>query len=215
MVSTVLILAAGWGELVVLIVFMLISALGQLLSSKPKPKPAPQRQPGPPRGPGQQPLPKPKSLEAELRSEVDDFLRQMRGDPPRKTEPVQPKPVAVKLEPQVVQPKEKEKPKRLVEARPALRHETVQEHVTRQISTADISRHTTHLGEEVGHADERLQAHLREKFQHQVGKLTHQTDRPLEKIKPTPAEELVRLLGSPQGMKQVILANEILRRPEL
>ena len=81
----------------------------------------------------------------------------------------------------------------------------------------DLVAHAQHLGADVAHADERMEQHLREKFAHQLGSLgptisVHEAGRAAGS--PSAAAELRALLARPGGVRQLILANEILRRPE-
>ena len=198
-----LIFAAGWFELIGAIVFVLY-AIGHALMDKGKqPKPQP-RIPKPrgaaPAGPaGQQ---QPRTLEDKLRNEVEQFLRQVQGEEPRPAQPK--KPVVVVQKPATIAPPRE------------TRRESLQEHVARNISTADVTQHMATLGKEVGQADEKMEAHLIEKFQHQVGALEHRQKRPERQVKQnTAAAEFAKLLRSPNGMRQVIIASEILRRPEI
>jgi len=77
------------------------------------------------------------------------------------------------------------------------------------------------LAQEIEHADERMQAHLSDKFEHQLGDLgakTGESERSAyaePKKAGTPAHDLslIALLRSPQGLRAMILANEILQRP--
>lgn len=193
------IFAAGWGELIVVLIFFMISALGQLLSAKNKPG-----RPRPPRPQGDRAPRKGEELADKLRSEVDDFLREMQGKPPKpKQAPVRPKPIMVKVEPPVP-----------AEQGSDLRRESVRKHVSKHLSTADIAAQSAKLGEDVGLADERLELHLHEKFQHKLGALEHR-ERPAEKAKETRADDIGQFLRSPAGMRQAIIASEILRRPEI
>jgi hypothetical protein len=194
-----LIFAAGWFELIGAIVFVLY-AIGQALMEKGK-QPKPQPRIPKPRGaaPAGQP---PRNLEDKLRNEVEQFLRQVQGEEPR---PAQlKKPVVIIQKPvTIVPPKES-------------RRETLQEHVAKHISTADVIQHMGTLGADVGQADEKMAAHLQEKFQHQVGALEQRQKRPERQVKQnTAAAEFAQLLRSPNGMRQVIIASEILRRPEI
>lgn len=202
--------AAGWGELVVVLIFFMISALGQLLSAKNKPaapKP-PRRVPRQgPQGAGQGGAPAAGEERAEkLRGEVEDFLREMQGKPPRPKPKPTPKPVAVKVQPTpppppVVQP-------------PGLRRDSVKDHVTRHISTAEIAAHTATLGKDVGFADERMEQHLHERFEHRLGSLERQLELP-KQAADSRAKDIVDLLRTPEGMRQAVIASEILRRPEI
>ena len=195
-----LIFAVGWLELIGTIAFVLFAIGRALLDLKKKPEPQPR---GPrPRGAapaGQQP---PRTLEDKLRNEVEQFLRQVQGEEPRPAQPK--KPVVVVQKPATIAPPRE------------TRRESLQEHVARNISTADVTQHMATLGAEVGQADEKMEAHLIEKFQHQVGALEHRQKRPERQVKQnTAAAEFAKLLRSPNGMRQVIIASEILRRPEI
>jgi hypothetical protein len=92
---------------------------------------------------------------------------------------------------------------------------SLQEHVARHISTSDVSQHAATLGAEVGLADEKMVAHLQERFQHRLGAL-EQRDQQEAAVprRRSPSADIAELLKSPQGMRQVIVASEILRRPE-
>jgi hypothetical protein len=194
-----LIFAAGWFELIGTIAFVLFAIGRALLDLKKKPEPPP-RIPKP-RGAAQAGQ-KPRGLEDKLRTEVEQFLRQVQGEEPR---PIQPKkPVVVVQKPVTIAPAQ------------VTRHESFQERVTRNTSTADVTQHMATLGAEVGQADEKMEAHLLEKFQHQIGALEHRQKRPERQVKQnTAAAEFAQLLRSPNGMRQVIIASEILRRPEV
>ena len=155
-----------------------------------------------PQGAG--PPPKGQELADKLRGEVDDFLREMQGKPPKPKQPKRPKPVVLTVEPPV-----------LIEETTNLRRESVRDHVSRHISTAEIAQHTSKLGEDVGQADERLESHLKEKFVHKLGALEHQVQLGESNKQKTRASDIAQLLRSPAGMRQAIIASEILRRPEI
>jgi hypothetical protein len=209
------IIAAGWIEWAGPIIVFILYSIGQLVMNQGK-KPAPQQRPPQKPRPAVPPQQQPRTLEEKLRGEVEDFLRQVQGEKPRQGEkPKQPqaaprqvvtqRPVVVKVE----QPVEA-----VVELEPA--RVSLQEHVARHISTADVTQHAAALGAEVGLADEKMVAHLQEKFQHRLGALEQREQQPAEapRRRSAAAAEIAALLRSPQGMRQVIVASEILRRPE-
>jgi hypothetical protein len=203
-----LIFAVGWAEIIGPIVVLLFYIIGHLLSSINN-KPVRPQQPAPKlRDPDAPPQP-PRTLEEKLRNEVEEFLRQVQGDQPKPARPGQPvaaaRPVVVKVAPEPADSSELE-----------LVQESVQQHVARHISTADISQHTATLGAVVGQADDRLQSHLQEKFQHQIGALApkQKTVEPRRRQN-TAAAEIAQLLRTPSGVRQVVIASEILRRPEV
>lgn len=78
-----------------------------------------------------------------------------------------------------------------------------------------MTEQVSHLGEEVGLADDRLEEHLRAKFDHQLGSLRQQEAEPRapEEVSAL-AAEIHQMLSTPAGLRQLIIANEILNRPE-
>jgi hypothetical protein len=76
-----------------------------------------------------------------------------------------------------------------------------------------LGAHAQQLGAQVAHSEERLQEHLQEKFTHQIGALKHVADQQRKVVRSPAAQELFNLLARPGGMKQIIIASEILRRP--
>jgi hypothetical protein len=92
----------------------------------------------------------------------------------------------------------------------------VGQHVAQHLGGSQaLAAHAQSLGADVATADERMVAHLQQKFTHQVGALQHQnTTTQTRAVRPPAAQALVDLLQQPGGMRQVVLASEILRRPE-
>ncbi|HYO24350.1 MAG TPA: hypothetical protein VEQ85_05315 [Lacipirellulaceae bacterium] len=93
---------------------------------------------------------------------------------------------------------------------------SVAEHVAEHLSGVQaIAAHAQTLGSEVAQADERMQAHLQETFTHNLGSLGHQAAAVREAPKRSGAsQDFLKLLGSAGGARQIIIAGEILRRPE-
>ena len=87
--------------------------------------------------------------------------------------------------------------------------------MARHLSTEDIAAHTKSLGAKVASSDDRLESHLQEKFEHELGSLEHressQQSKPDEEDM---ASKIVATLRNPEGIRQVVIANEILRRPD-
>jgi hypothetical protein len=208
----VLFAAPGWFELIGVIVFILYSighALMNRQNAPPKPmpkQPRPQGQFGPqgemrPQG---QP-PKPKTLEDKLRQEVEQFLRQVQGEEPKKPTPQKKQVVVAPQKPAPRPEPQRRSPRKSIESL-----------VSADMSTADITEHASKLGLEVSHADEKMTAHLQERFQHQLGAF-QQSQQPTEtrrRPKNDAAAEIAKLMRSPQGVRQAILVSEILRRPD-
>lgn len=84
------------------------------------------------------------------------------------------------------------------------------------LESTDPAQAAPHLAAEISLADERMQAHLESTFDHRLGSLQHREVAPTRRVAGSPiAESIVKMLRDPQGIQQMIVANEILRRPEL
>lgn len=96
--------------------------------------------------------------------------------------------------------------------------ESIDEHVRRHIDVSDIVEHVDHLAEDIEQADERMDAHLDEVFDHDVGKLgsgkgaTDELNRSTRSNKATTG--LLRMLQDPASVRQSIVIAEILKRPD-
>ncbi len=226
-----LILAADFLETAIPIIFFVLWTVGQLLGNgkkkKQQQKQKDARRPRPPQPVDPQAANRagggagPPKREDALRDEVEEFLRRAQGKPPREKVPAERGPSGRQ---QPKRPKLKEAPPRkpvrqLVPLKPVaaetdMRSEGVAEHVAKHLSTADIVAHSQALGDDVGLADERLESRLHETFDHQLGNLQHREVEVSTSPQNDLAIELVEMLSSPEGMRKLILANEILRRPE-
>ncbi|MEM8943869.1 MAG: hypothetical protein AAGD11_01705 [Planctomycetota bacterium] len=224
-----ILLAAGdlW-EMVIGAIFFIMWTIAQLLGSrqeakaKKKQKQRPRPQPKPvdmddfaapaPAGPRNQ--------EDALRSEVEEFLRRAQGRPEPQKAQTTTKP------PQMPPPRDRAQPTRVAKELPrkkrpkTLRNEGVAEHVERHLGTADLAPQSEKLATTVAQSDERLDAHLHEKFDHDLGSLQHRDgSSPAAPAADNAAKDdvagnIAEMLRSPQGMRQLIIANEVLRRPE-
>ena len=99
-------------------------------------------------------------------------------------------------------------------------------HVQTHIDTSDIAEHTRQLGERISSADEKVKRRLAQKFDHSVGSLgqdsiedqgevSAQTTTAVEaEDVPERATELIQLFRSPGSIRNAILMNEILKRPD-
>lgn len=238
----------------------LISNREQVKRPPPRRVPPPQPLPGAgldgagPAAPGGGP-PRPATLEETLRREVDEFLRRAGGQPapaapaappaPKKrpAAPVAgpPRPPRQGAGPPLSerQPPPEQRPRAPLRqppqpprepARPT--HESVAEHVTRHVGTGGaVGQRTKPLGDYIDHSDERMEAHLRERFEHHVGSLgkgaTPAGAPAAAAAAPAPAAisppagptlnaaQLRQLLTRPEGMRQALILSEILRRPEI
>jgi hypothetical protein len=87
-------------------------------------------------------------------------------------------------------------------------------HVAEHLSTQALVQHTQQLGSDVAAADSRMQDHVRQKFDHQLGALAPRTSLQQQGGGSPAAQQLRALLSRPEGVRQVIIASEILRRPD-
>ena len=169
--------------------------------SAPTPPPAPER---PPQAP---PQPKQRLAdESDARKSSEDLdpyrelLRSREAGPSQPTPPPKAPPVARQAKPQ------------------GRRRETIAEHVRDAIVVSDVTENASHLGEEVGLADEKLEARL-EKFDHKIGSLEGKSSIQDDRVelkgqdKSHIAVSLLELLKQPQPVRQSILTSEILKRP--
>lgn len=221
------------------IIVFIIWIAGQFMGSREqakrnkKPRP-PQQKPVAPAEEGvpgaRPPKPGPRNQEDELRSEVEEFLRRAQGKPaepkpvpqqrrtptPAQMPPPQREPRQQPSRPTAQQRRASRQTKRLAKGQDgSIRTEGVAEHVERHLDTTDISTHTRTLGAKIATADDRAEARLEGKIEHTLGRLEHR-EAPAEPKEVTPdmAAQLAEMLSKPEGVKQLIIANEILRRPD-
>jgi hypothetical protein len=228
-------LAADLWDAIVPLIVMVLWALGQLMGGgKPKPK-APPRVPQAPPGQPVAPLPpggRQPTLEETLRREVEQFKRRAEGR--TAGAPQRQQPASAKRDPRTVRTAADRPVRRLADtSRPAIAPAvsgplapepprtaptgaSVGQHVAEHLRGArEMAAHVQQLGADVAQADERLQEHLQEKFTHQVGALEHRTEAVRAGAVRSPmAQDLLKLMAQPGGVRQVIVASEILRRPE-
>lgn len=220
-------LLAAIGDVIGLIITLAIigfSVLSQILGSGDKAKQQQaRRKQQQQRAQQQRPAnPQAKSIE----SEIEDFLRQARGDAPRQ-EVI---PVAEVAEEQEVVRTLVSDPNQSKPVKPGKDFtRELSSHVESHIGHDSISLRDAHLGEGIESADERIEQHLEEVFDHQVGHLAHYdhtensnkitdgTDAiswEEEEEKASKASEIVELMKSPDSVKNMFIAMEIFKRPE-
>ncbi|MBI2478304.1 MAG: hypothetical protein HYV60_06575, partial [Planctomycetia bacterium] len=103
------------------------------------------------------------------------------------------------------------------------RGSSVEEHVKEHIRAGVFDEHISHLGEDVDKSDDRMEAHLHEYFEHDLGALGARTaaaadstlddDSPATKRKPEKPPNFLELLQNPASVRQAIILSEILTRP--
>jgi hypothetical protein len=116
---------------------------------------------------------------------------------------------------EIVEPADAE----IVLAEPVDQRGSVAEHVAEHLDTSDISRHVSSLGADVGQADDRLEARIHEKFDRDLSKLDDRFEESAgadqqSKTEESMAAEIAQLFRTPQSVRQAIVLNEILQRPE-
>ena len=97
-----------------------------------------------------------------------------------------------------------------------LAEEGVAQHVTNHLDTTGYADRASHLGEEVGEVGERLEEHLHEAFDHQIGSLKHEnldasSDKKSSESSP---QGLQQLLRSKSAIRNAIVFREIIDRPK-
>jgi hypothetical protein len=165
-----------------------------------------------------------------MKDEVEDFLRrvaQMRAQAeaqakgqqrpqPRPVPKTPPPPSRLAPAPVVVEPV----PVEIVDAELADRSDRVSRRVAEDLRGTDqIAEHTRRLGAEVDAVQDKMQAHLHQVFDHQLGRLKTSSGQEAAPTVEKPTSELspdlvVRMLRSPGSIRDAIVMSEILRRPE-
>ncbi|HIN95550.1 MAG TPA: hypothetical protein EYN03_07875 [Planctomycetes bacterium] len=97
-----------------------------------------------------------------------------------------------------------------------LAQQGVAQHVTDHLNTTEYADRASHLGEEVGEADERLEEHLHTTFDPMLGTLEHEDLDPSseEKSSESALQGLQQLLRSKSALRNAIILREIIDRPD-
>ncbi|MHB8970891.1 MAG: hypothetical protein ACYC3X_15350 [Pirellulaceae bacterium] len=85
-----------------------------------------------------------------------------------------------------------------------------------RMNTAGVGQHAAHLGEEIELADDHMEAHLTQKFDHQIGSkgMAEAGDQLASSGEPTlDLESLAAMLKNPTSIRHAVVLNEILTRP--
>jgi len=219
----------------VVILFLIISAVGQVLGKIREAQQAQQR----PRG---GPAPRPGGVRPNVppahdpvRGEVEDFLRDaaqrraVRGPqqaaPPRPTQPPVPG-WRASMPPQPV-PAPRPVEVELAELVPE-DDASVADHVRRRLPAQEFGSLRPEVGTGLSQTAEAIEEHLHEVFDHRLGKLgdtpgesplaveAEEAETPEDRITPVPATAaagLAAMLADPGSLRQAIVLNEILQRP--
>lgn len=102
---------------------------------------------------------------------------------------------------------------------PQPRRETVAEHVTESVAAHAnvISEQSARLGQRIIEDDHQFDVQLKAKFDHTVGTITSSpvtaTEQTATFALDSPAAQIAAMLANPDGVRQAMILNEIIRRP--
>jgi hypothetical protein len=141
------------------------------------------------------------------RPPLSEPLRRMNTPAPSPPRPAPPRP-----------PRPTRSPQRTTSQRP----KSVADHVAENVTSAidQIRQDVSHLGERVAATDRQFDTQLQQKFDHEIGTLgDRHAARMQDQDQPVagpvnPAIVIATLLANPDGMRQAMVINEVLRRPE-
>ena len=225
--------------LIVVILFIVVPAIGQLLARMGRQQqPRGGRPPGPPPGGGAPAGGPPRGALAArppgraaagrppggLEDEIGEFLR--RAAQQRQGQPAPPPRPAGR--PHVAQPAGQQLVEADVVRQPAI-GDGIKQHLGEYLDAEEFRRRAAELGEEVAQADEHIEQRLHAKFDREVSRLAGRPGESADAPRVEPAEEpedrlaelpstaaagLAAMLSNDVGIRQAIVINEILSRPE-
>lgn len=136
--------------------------------------------------------------------DIEEFLRRAAQRRAGRRPPVEPAPAPARPNPpRRIEPE-------IVDAEPI---QDLPKHLAQYLDTTSFQQRAAHLAEEVDQADEKVEAHLHETFDHTVGDLTGKPAS--EPARPAAApDSLLHQLARPGNLRQAIIFSEIFRRPE-
>jgi hypothetical protein len=145
-----------------------------------------------------------------------------RGPAPERRNVATPRPLeanpgaaAAAATPIVVPPNDKRGARRSVVPR---KRKSLAERATERAAarSQSIATQVSHLGQRIIEDDQQFDVQLKAKFDHSLGTLAEKpvvTSEPPPVSSDSPAAQIAALLASPDGVRQAIVLNEILRRP--
>jgi hypothetical protein len=207
---------------------------GPLVAGNPKPKPAENLA---------KPAPATGQQADQLRNQVEEFLRRsgrpQQAAQPTPAAQQRPKseiemlvlppsrsserpPMPAPMRPGEIRPAPAARPISSAEQRGARRtkkRQSVAEHVAEQVTsrTQSLAQNASQLGQRIANEDQQFDTQLKAKFDHAIGTLSEseKSSQPPAQSPPrdTPAAQIAAMLTNPDGVRQAVLVNEILRRP--
>jgi hypothetical protein len=212
-------LAAGDAELVklvIIIVFGVLVGIGKFYAMMKKGQP--------PAAMGQRPIPPP-PVNVNAANEIEEFMRRAAAKP---RPAANAGPVRRPPQPQLRQPVENPVQARVITDEPV--GAKIGKQVEQDLDTQEFTKRSTQLGSEVAHADREIDQRMHQVFDHHVSNLElmpgesaapplvvtplELTEQSLLDIPATFATGLTDLLADPDSVRQAIVLNEILHRPE-
>ena len=171
---------------------------------------------------GNAPRPQPPRARPPEPAEIEILLDDRDAAPPERRPLAEPLRPIESSDPRAMPQPTAAEPRRVRALRPAQpRHETVAEHVAETIGahSRSVGDHASRLGQQIIEDDHQFDVQLKAKFDHTVGTLTGSAVTAAERVAEdaraadTPAAHIAAMLASPEGVRQAIVINEILRRP--
>lgn len=99
----------------------------------------------------------------------------------------------------------------------------VAQHVSQHLDTREFAQRADRLGDATEQADERMQAHLHQAFDHRLGNISASTQSITAAVTPEVDDEikarvasnhpLLSMLRQPQSIRNAIIVSELLQRP--
>jgi hypothetical protein len=99
------------------------------------------------------------------------------------------------------------------------KRQSVAEHVAERVAAREksVAEHTSRLGQRIVADDQQFDEQLNAKFDHTVGTLAGSINPVAQEASPPPADSPARriaeMLANPDGVRQAVILNEVLRRP--
>jgi hypothetical protein len=159
--------------------------------------------------------------ERKAASEIEVLINEMARERPPLAEPLRPLTPAASAppSPSARQPgKDKSERPRSTPRSPQRRRTSVAEHVAENVAarSRNLAEQSSHLGRRIIQEDAQFDEQLKAKFDHAVGTLGSSATSAAQEAPvaaSSPAANIAAMLANPDGVRQAVLINEILRRP--
>ncbi|MCE5269091.1 MAG: hypothetical protein LLG00_14545 [Planctomycetaceae bacterium] len=221
-------------QIVVAVIIAIIAGVAKLMSAMRQKQPPPADDPADPPPPPQRPA---RPVPTDVSDEIDEFLRRAAqrrsarppatpGDAARSTSPRPPAREASSVSTRS-SPAEPIRAEAATLDRPV--GGQVTEHVRKYLDDEYFDRRANQLGEDVARADQQVDQHLHQVFDHSVSHLAAVTgesaiapeaSEPLGDAQPSPealasfTDGVLGVFSDPDSIRQAIVLNEVIRRPE-